>query len=147
MKSRGPEPVRQLSIFADNKVGHLNDIILLLAQHDIHIMAICTIDTTDNAVVRLIVDYWEQARDLFRQHAFAYTLNEVLVVEIETEQRLKAVTCALVQAEINIHYTYPMLARPDGKSGLVMRLEDNELATTILNEKGIKVLDHHDIAR
>jgi len=147
MNSREPEAVRQISVFADNKVGHLNDIVMMLAQHDIHVLAICSVDTTDNAVIRLIVDYWDQARDLFQEHGFAFTLNEMVVVEIETEQLLKEVTCALVQAEINIHYIYPLLMRPGGKCGLAIRLEDNELATEILRQKGIKVLDHHEIAR
>lgn len=147
LRSRGPEPVRQFSIFADNKVGRLSDIIMMLASRDIHIMSVCTVDTTDDAIIRLIVDYWEQARSLFDEHGFAYSMNEVIVAEILTEQQIKEVTCALVQAEINIHYIYPLLTRPQGKSGLVIRLEDNELATDILTQKGIPVLDHHEIAR
>jgi len=139
--------VRQFSIFADNKVGRLNDMVMLFAQHDIHILSICTVDTTDSAIIRLVVDYWEQARGLLDQHAFAYSLNEVMVVEMETEESIRAVTCALTQAEINIHYTYPMLMRPHGKCGLVLHLEDNEMATDVLNRNGIQVLTLSDLAR
>ncbi|WOO42776.1 acetolactate synthase [Rubellicoccus peritrichatus] len=147
LRSRGPEPVRQFSIFADNKVGRLSDIIMMLASKDIHIMSVCTIDTTDDSIIRLIVDYWEQARELFDQHGYGYSLTEVIVAEIFSEQQIKEVTCALVQAEINIHYIYPLLTRPHGKSGLVIRLEDNDLARDILTQKGIPVLDHSEIAR
>ncbi|MBC2594739.1 acetolactate synthase [Ruficoccus amylovorans] len=147
IQNPGSEAVRQFSIFADNKVGRLNDIIMMLASHDVHIMSVTSVDTTDNVIIRLIVDYWEQARDFFHEQGFAFSLNEVIVAEINTEQDLKKVTCALVQAEINIHYAYPMLTRPGGKSGLVMRLEDNELAADVLNRNGIRVLNHTDIAR
>lgn len=147
IQNPGSEVVRQFSIFADNKVGRLNDIIMMLASHDVHIMSVTSVDTTDNVIIRLIVDYWEQARDFFHEQGFAFSLNEVLVAEINTEQDLKKVTCALVQAEINIHYAYPMLTRPGGKSGLVLRLEDNELAADVLNRNGIRVLNHSDIAR
>ena len=147
IKNPGKEPVRQFSIFADNKVGRLNDVIMMLASQDIHIMSICMIDTTDDTIIRLIVDYWERARDFFHEHGFAFSLNEVVVVEINTEQDFKSVTCALVQAEINISYIYPMLMRPNGKSGLVLRLEDNDLAADVLTRSGIRVLTHTDIAR
>lgn len=147
LRSRGPEPVHQFSVFADNKVGRLNDIIMMLAAQDIHIMSLCTVDTTDDSIIRLIVDYWEQAKNLFDERGFAYSLSEVIVVEVLTEQQIREVTCALVQAEINIHYIYPLLTRPQGKSGLVIRLEDNELAADILRQKGLQVLDHSEIAR
>lgn len=147
LSARRAEPIRQFSIFADNKVGRFNDIVMMLAARDIHLMAVCTLDTTDTTVIRLIVDYWEKARDLFREQGLSYSLNEVVVVEIPTEQDIPQVTCALVQTEINIHYVYPLLTRPRGMCGLVLRLEDNELATDVLTRQGIRVLDHHDIAR
>lgn len=147
LQSPGDGAVRQFSIFADNKVGRLNDIIMMLASRDIHIMSVCTVDTTDDTIIRLIVDYWEQARDFFRENGYAFSLNEVVVAEINTEQDIKNITCALVQAEINIHYVYPMLTRPGGKCGLVLRLEDNDLARDVLNRNGIRALTKDDIAR
>jgi hypothetical protein len=147
IQNPGWESIRQFSIFADNKVGRLNDIVMMLASHDIHIMSVTSVDTTDNVIIRIIVDYWQQALDFFHEQGFAFSLNEVIVAEINTEQDLKRVTCALVQAEINIHYAYPMLTRPGGKSGLVLRLEDNDLAIAVLAQSGIRVLCHTDIAR
>lgn len=147
MRSPDSIPVKQFSIFADNKVGRLNDIVLTLSAQDIHIMALATVDTTDSSIVRIIVDYWEQARDLLRQHNVSFSLNDMLVAEMNTELDIKQVTCSLVQAEINIHYTYPMLVRPREKYALVMRTEDNDMAADILNSNGIKTLMHSDIAR
>jgi len=147
MRSPSDDAIRQFSIFADNKVGRLNDIIMMLAQHDIHILSICTVDTTDSAIIRLIPDYWENAKDLFEQHALSFSLNEVMVVEFDSEEDIRNVTCALTQTEINIHYTYPMLMRPNGKCGLVLHLEDNDMAADVLNSSGIKVLGLNDLAR
>lgn len=147
LRSRDDEAIRQFSIFADNKVGRLNDIIMLLAQHDIHILSICTVDTTDSAIIRLVPDYWENAKSLFEQHAFSFSMNEVMVVQFDSEQDIRNVTCALTQTEINIHYTYPMLMRPNGKCGLVLHLEDNDMAADILTSSGIKVLKLSDLAR
>lgn len=139
--------VKQFSIFADNKVGRLNDIVGMLSAKEIHIMSLSAVDTTDSSILRIIVDYWEEAYKFFREHGFHFTLSDVLVAELNSEQDIRKVTCALVQAEINIHYTYPLLMRPNGKCGLVIRLEDNELATDVLNQSGVKTLTHRDLAR
>jgi hypothetical protein len=68
-------------------------------------------------------------------------------VEIDTEAQLKTVTLALVQAEINIHYIYPLLMRPHGKTGLILRLEDPELAAEVLKRNNVKVLAQNDLSR
>jgi hypothetical protein len=52
-----------------------------------------------------------------------------------------------VEAELNIHYIYPFIFRPHGKSALAMHLEDNEVAKNTLETHQLKVLNQSDIAR
>ncbi len=139
--------VKQFSVFAENKVGRLHDVVALLAGKDVHVLALCLVDTTDSTIIRLVVDYPEIAAPLLTGHGFAHSLVEVLAIEIDTEARLSSVTSALVQAEINIHYLYPFLMRPNGKTGLVLRLEDPELATEVLKRNQVTVLTQNDLAR
>lgn len=141
------EAVTQFSIYADNKVGRLNELLLLLGSHDVHVMALCTLDTTDSTIIRLVVDYPDVAREILSENGYAYNRVEVVAVEFETEAHLTNITCALVEAEINIHYVYPFVKRPRGRGGLIIRAEDNDLATTILNDRGLRVLTQDDIAR
>lgn len=147
MRRPGAEAVIQFSIFAENKVGRLNEVILTLASGDVHIMALCTIDTTDSAIIRIVVDYPEVAERLLREKHFAFDTTHVMAVEIVGEHELKKITCCLLQAEINMHYYYPFLFRPNGKYGLVMRVEDQELAEDVLRRNGLTVLARSDIAR
>ncbi|OHE73346.1 MAG: acetolactate synthase [Verrucomicrobia bacterium GWC2_42_7] len=147
MKKPGKDSIIQFSIYAANRVGRLNDLVGLLNSKDIHIMAICSLDTTDSAIIRLIVDYPEQARDILEQNHFPFNEVEVVGVELDNEEQLKSVTCALVQAEINIHYIYPFIMRPRGKSGIVINLEDNDLASEVLKRNQIRVIRQSDIAR
>lgn len=145
-KARG-EPIVQFSIFADNKVGRLNDLVQRLGARDVHIVAFSQLDTTECTVMRLIVDYPDQARDLFHEHGYAFSETEMVAVEINSEADLKFVTAALVEAEINIHYIYPFLMRPRGKTALAINLEDNDLARNVLNCRNLRTLDQGDIAR
>jgi len=140
-------PVKQFSIYAENKVGRLNEVISILSAHDVHIMALSSVDTVDCSIIRLVVDYFEPAAVLLEENNFAFNVSEIVAVELNTEEQLKKVTCALVEAEINIHYIYPFLIRPYGKSGLIIRLEDNELAISVLRQHQVNVLSQEDIAR
>lgn len=141
------EPVKQFSIFARNQVGSLAEVIRLLNSHNIHVMAITILDTTDSAIIRLIVDDPDKARSLFFEHDFPFTECNVLVVEISGERDLKRVLAALLEAEVNIHYLYSCVCRPREKSALVISLEDGEVAADSLRNHQFKVLLQNDISR
>src|SRR5882757_4861549 len=100
------DPVKQFSVFIPNRVGQLYDLTALLAQHNVHIMAMTILDTTDCAIDRLIVDDPDRARELLAANNFAYTECDVIVVEISDASQLKGVLSALLTVEINIHYLY-----------------------------------------
>jgi hypothetical protein len=141
------EPVIQFSIHADNKVGRLNEIVGLLAVHEVHVIAISILDTTDSSIIRVIVDYPQEAQKLLIEHQFSFVQSELIAVELKEESDLKTVTCALVQAEINIHYIYPFLVRPHHRYALAIRLEDNDLAAETLKRNQLRVIGQDDIAR
>ena len=141
------DPVKQFSVFIPNRVGQLYDLTALLAKHNVHLLAMTTLDTTDCAIDRLIVDDPDRARELMAATNFAFTECDVLAVEIADESQLKGVLNALLTVEINIHYLYAFLMRPEGKSALALKVEDYDLATSALNSSGFKVLTQRDISR
>ena len=123
------------------------DLSVLLAKNNVHIMAMTTLDTTDCAIDRLIVDDPDSARELMTAKKFAFTECDVIAVEITNESQLKEVLKVLLTVEINIHYLYAFLMRPEGKSALALNVEDTDLATSALNTRGFKVLTQRDISR
>jgi hypothetical protein len=145
--SRDGDPVKQFSVYTENRVGRLFDLTTLLKTHNVHIMAITTIDTTESAIVRLVVDDPDKARELMVNNDFPYTECDVTAVEIDGEADLKAVLSALLEAEINIHYVYSFINRPKGKSALLLNIEDADIAAQSLTKRGLKVLFQRDISR
>lgn len=141
------DPVKQFSVFIENRVGRLHDLVALLGKHNVHIMAMTTIDQTDTALDRFVVDDPDRARELMAANNFFFTECEVVAVEISNESQLSAVLGALITVEVNIHYAYSFLMRPRGKSALVLSVEDNDLAASALNTRGFKVLTQRDISR
>ena len=142
----GRDPVKQFSVFAENRVGRLHDLSALFKDHNVHIMAITVLDTTDSAIMRVIVDDPDKARELM-VNDFPYTETEVLVVDIGDESKLKAVLGAIFEAEINVHYVYSFIKRPEGGAALVLSIEDGDVAAQALNRCGFKVLSQRDISR
>lgn len=141
------DPVIQFSVFIENRVGRLLELTAMLAKHNVHIMAMTTLDTTDCAIDRMVVDDPERARELMAVNNFYFTECQVLAVEFPDESKLKDVFAAFSDAEMNIHYVYSFVSRPRGKCGLILSVEDLELAAQTLNRRGFKILTQRDIAR
>ena len=140
-------PVKQFSVFAENRVGRLHALTALLKKGDVHVMAVTAIDTTDSTIVRMIVDDPDKARDLLVANDFCYTETDLLAVEITSEADLNGVLAAVLEAEINIHYIYSFIKRPQGRGAIAINVEDIDVASQALSHRGYKVLTQLDISR
>ncbi|MEO5960151.1 MAG: acetolactate synthase [Opitutaceae bacterium] len=141
------DPVKQFSVFAENRVGRLYDLTTLLKDNNVHVMGLTVLDTTDSAIVRVIVDDPDKAKELMINNDFPYTECDVLAVEIGDESELRGVLQALFEAEINVHYVYSFIKRPEGKAGLAINAEDDDVAAQALAKRGFRVLTQRDISR
>jgi hypothetical protein len=141
------DPVKQFSVFTENRVGRLSDLTTVLKANDVHIVALTVLDFTDTTILRLVVDDNDKARELMVNNDFPYTECDVVAVEITDEADLREVLAALLEAEINIHYVYSFIKRPEGRSALVLNIEDPDVAAQSLHNHGFRVLTQSDIAR
>ncbi len=110
-------------------------------------MALSILDTTDSSIIRIIVDYPNEAKKLLEEHMFSFVISDLVAVELISTAEIEKVTNALVQAEINIHYIYPFVYRPNNSSALAISLEDNELAAETLTRHQLRLLGQNDITR
>ena len=141
------DPVHQFSVFVENRVGRLHELTAVLKGNEVHVMAITMLDSTDSTIVRLVVDDPSKARELMVNNDFPYSECAVLAVEIGDESELNGVLAALLEAEINIHYIYSFIKRPEGRCALAINVEDSEVAAQALAQRGFRILTQSDIAR
>src|SRR5258708_4152997 len=142
------EDVKQFSVFMENKVGRLLDIVKVFSQAQVHVVALSILDTADAAIVRLVTDDPDRARVLFQEHGLAFTEVPLVVVELSSSAAdLKAVLTALLQAECNIHSAYSLLTRPRGQAALALHVPADECATEVLQANQFKLLTQPDISR
>ena len=147
LRSPGKDLIRQFVIYAEHKVGWLNDFVSMLKDHDIHILAISVLDTTDSAVIRLVPNYPKDLARLLKERSISFTERKILAVELENEDALTLVTNTLYRTEINIHYVYAFMHQPNGKPVLAIAMEDEETAEESLKLHQIRVLSQDDLTR
>lgn len=145
--TRRPDAVRQFSVFTPNRLGRLRDLTRLFDSHNVHILALMVLDTTDSAILRFIVDDPDRARELLIENGFPSTESELLAVEFDAATKLDELMAALLEAELNVNYLYSFIPHHQGKSILALSMEDNEMAEQVLKRHQFRVLRQADISR
>jgi hypothetical protein len=140
--------VTQFSIFLSNRVGALLDVVRILNERNIHVLAISVQDSADTAIVRIVVSDPESVQQMFIEHAIPFSICALVVVELkEGAVELGRLLAALLAAECNIFGSYALLTRPRGRTALALHVEDNECAISVLEAQQFKVLSQSDISR
>ncbi|HTL72433.1 MAG TPA: acetolactate synthase [bacterium] len=147
MPARQAEPVKQFSVFTPNRLGRLHELINLLGSHNVHVLALTVLDTTDSAIIRIVLDDPDRGRELLHNHGFPFTESVVVVVEVNAADELNRLMAAMLEAELNINYLYSFIPHPHGKSILALSMEDNEMAEQVLKRHQFPVLKQADLAR
>lgn len=143
-----PALVKQFSVFLENRVGALLEIVKVLNEHSVEVLALNVQDSADSAIVRIVVSDPDEVHKLFDIHDIPYATTDFVVVELkEGATQLGKLLAALLMAEINIHGSYALLSRPRGNAALALHVEDNECATAVLTAQGFKILTQADISR
>ena len=140
--------VKQFSIFLPSKVGAMLEIVKLLNQHNTHVVGLSISESTDSAIARVVVSDPETVEDLFHQHDVAFGVCEMVVVEMqEVATELAKLLAALLMAEVNVHFSYPLLTRPHGLAALALHVDDTDCASSVLQGEGFHLLSQTDISR
>ncbi|MEP7014778.1 MAG: acetolactate synthase [Verrucomicrobiota bacterium] len=144
----GAPLVKQFSVFLPNKVGRLLDVVKLLNAHETHVLGLSVSESTDSAIARIIASDPGRAENLFKEHNIAYGVCEVVVVELrEVATQLVKLLAALFMAEVNVHFTYPLLTRPHGLAAIALHVDDTDCASSVLMGEGFKILGQNEISR
>ena len=141
------DSVVQFSVFTPNQLGRLHALVNLLGSRTVHVLALTVLDTTDSAIIRIVVDDPDRARKLLQGQGFPFAESPLLVTEVNSSEELNKLMAALHEAELNINYLYTFIPHPHGKSMIGMSVEDNELAAQALKRHNFPVLKQADVSR
>jgi len=141
-----PPTVTQFSVFLDNKVGKLRELLQAFENSGtVRIWAMNVHDASDHAVVRLVTNLADEALDVLTSAGFSFSETEVLLVELDQSPSLHSLCQVLLGAELNILFGYPMLAIEGRGPVLVLAVDDPTLAAQILRKKLFTLLAEGDL--
>ena len=135
----------QFSCFLSNRVGKLLELVEVFEGQYLVLAALTVLEATDHAVIRVVTSRSELAARLLQRNHIPYSETELLAVEVGSEHTMSAVCKTLLAAEISIHYAYPMLVRPRGKTVIAIHTDDIILAGQILRRKLFTLLGENDL--
>jgi len=146
LRGRDWPSLRQFCVFMENRVGGLHDLLRHLERNEIRVMALSVANSVDCAIIRVMVNNTERAREVFNLSKFAFAESDLVGVELpDDSQPYLRVCMALLAAEINISYTYPLLYRRHGRGAIALYVDDVETAIQVLTEKGLTVITENDL--
>jgi hypothetical protein len=138
--------VRQFNVFMENKIGALLNVVRRFESTDIRILSLTIVDSADCAIVRIVLSDPERALEIFEQARMPVTESDLLVVQLpDGAQPILTICKALLIAEINLHYAYPLMIGPHGKAALAIHVDDHETAITTLGSQGFTLFTEGDL--
>jgi hypothetical protein len=140
--------VRQFTVFLENRVGRLQGMLRAFEESAGKICALSIEESADTALIRVICSEPDLGREALRTGGFFFSESELLAVELpkRTKHPMIAICTALLAAEINIHYCYPLLERPHGPA-IALYVEDPTLAAQLLIRKGFTLIAESDLRK
>lgn len=134
--------IHQISLFLENKPGHLNAICRALSDSDINIVTLSLADTQQFGIVRLIVKEWEKAKQVLEKAGHIVNVREVVAVAVPDKPGGMGLTLDIIsEAGVNIEYMYAFTMRCNTEAVLIFRFDDCSRAIEALAKVGRKVLD------
>jgi hypothetical protein len=123
--------IHQLSIFIENKPGTLNEILSILKEANIQIIASTIADTVEYGIYRVITSEPGKAYEALKTKGISVNLSEVFAISLDNKVGEASDVIALfTEANINIEYLYSFLIKDRGI--LVFRTSKPEITKEII---------------
>jgi len=145
-RGRNWPTLRQFTVFLENRVGQLLEVVRRFEGSRVRIVALSITDAGECAFVRFLLSHPEQGREILERAGLALIESDLLGVELPDDQQpLLRICTALLQAEVNIIQAYPILARPRGRPAVALMVDNTEMGLETLTGRGFTMITEGDL--
>ena len=145
-RGRNWPTLRQFTVFMENRVGQLLEVVRRFEGSKVRIVALSISDSGECAFARFLLSHPEQGREILERAGLALIESDLIGVELpDDSQPLLRICTALLQAEVNIIQAYPILARPRGRPAVALMVDNTEMGLETLANKGFTTISEHDL--
>ncbi len=138
--------VHQISIFLENKYGKLSEILALLAEENIRIIAATIADTSEFGIMRMIVSDPLKAHQILKDNNVSANLTDVLAIVTSSNAGSFAETLThFTKAGLSIEYMYCFSI--NGKAILILRTNNREAAREVIRRQNLEYICESDLVK
>ncbi len=147
MRGRDYPSIRQFTVFLENRVGQLLQMVRRFEGSSIRIVAVNIHDNNECSIVRFVLSHPEQGREILERAGLAMVESDLIAVRIPSRNRqpMLRICLALLAAEINLIQAYPLLINSDDYSAVALMVDDIEMAQQTLSEQGFHMLTEQEL--
>jgi hypothetical protein len=146
MRGRNYPAIRQFTVFLENRVGQLLEVVRRFEGTKVHIVALSITDSAECAFVRFLLSHPEDGREILERAGLAIIESDLIGVELpEGPQPLLDICTALLQTEVNIIQAYPLLVRPRGHAAVALMVDNIEMGQETLAARGFTMITEGDL--
>lgn len=125
-------PVKQLTVFLENRLGRLAEVTRILKNENINLQGFSTTEARDYGILRIVVSDVEKAREALKKAGFTTHVADAICIRVEDRPgELLNVLDTLSEAKINIDYIYVIAG-----TRVVLSVPELEEAERLLIKKG-----------
>lgn len=133
--------IHQISLFLENKPGHLRNVAQILADAGINIVTLSLADTQQFGILRLIVEDWQKAKSVLEDTGCVVNVTEVVATEVEDRPGgLAAILEILEDGGVNVEYMYAFTFGKGDRAVIVFRFDQPDKAIQVLQDADVSVL-------
>ena len=134
--------ILQLSIFAENKRGAMNEITKVMTEAQINMNTLVTNDSAEFGIIRMLVSDTDKAFDSLKEAGYLCHCDAVAAAEIGDEcGSLNALLEILNRGNINLDYLYVTYSGLSRKPVAILRSVDMMEVEEFLRGKGYRMLE------
>jgi hypothetical protein len=147
MRGRDYPAIRQFTVFLENRVGKLLEVIRRFEGSQVKIVAFSISDSAECAFVRFLLSHPEQGREILERAGLAIIESDLIGIELpEGPKSLLDICTAMLQAEVNIVQAYPLFIRPRGRVAVALMVDNIEMGQETLAAKGFTMITENDLS-
>ena len=130
--------IQQLSVFLENREGRLDEVLKVLADNDVNIVALSLSDTSDYGMLRMIVSDPNKGRAALKEEGITAMLTDVVALRVpHATGSLSKAMHQIVDGEVNVEYMYAFANGSDAAA--VVKSDDPARVIDILKGSGFDV--------
>ncbi|MCQ2977835.1 MAG: ACT domain-containing protein [archaeon] len=140
------DKINQLSIFIENRTGALYDVLNLLAESNVNIRALSLADTSEFAILRLVVNDPVKGKEVLESNDFIVKITPILAIELkDVPGGLSSILKILDDAELDLDYLYAFTHEKTASAILLLHTADLDLLAKVLKDKNIGIVAPEEV--